>query len=182
MMVPREGQIVIDGIDISTLSSEYIRSQINVVPQDSFVMPGTVRFNLDPQGNISDKELVRSLTRVGLWIMVQSRGGLDENMEASSWSSGQKQLFCMARALLRKRKILILDEATSRFVCLSYYKLNITLCSVDDEAEAIMQEIIDTDFKECTVLSIMHRLKYVERYDRMIVMDCGLVVEDNKPK
>lgn len=109
-----EGSISIDGVDLSTLSHARVRSRINVVPQGPFLLPGTVRFNLDPWGSASDEEVVRALERVRLKAFVDRKGGLDEEVDLESWSGGQKQLLCFARAMLRRSKILILDEAMSR--------------------------------------------------------------------
>lgn len=114
MMAVRHGHIKIDGLDITSLNCEHLRKAINVVPQDPFLMPGTVRFNVDPFGLASDEEMIRALTRVGLWAIVCEQGGLDKAMDTSAWSAGQKQLFCFARAMTKKSKILILDEAMSR--------------------------------------------------------------------
>ncbi|PTB72853.1 P-loop containing nucleoside triphosphate hydrolase protein [Trichoderma longibrachiatum ATCC 18648] len=164
-----EGSISIDGVDLSTLSHARVRSRINVVPQGPFLLPGTVRFNLDPWGSASDEEVVRALERVRLKAFVDRKGGLDEEVDLESWSGGQKQLLCFARAMLRRSKILILDEAMS---------------SVDIETEGIMQEIIDTDFKAagCTVLAVMHRLEHIRRYDKVALLDDGKLLEYGDPK
>ena len=116
MMSIQEGRIKIDGIDLSTMDHESLRGAINVVPQDPFLMPGTIRFNIDPLGLVADEDVIRALNRVKLWSIVESQGGLDKEMETSAWSAGQKQLLCLARALTRRSKILILDEAMSRYV------------------------------------------------------------------
>lgn len=111
----REGKIELDGVDVSTLVPSELRSLINVVSQDAFLMPGSIRLNLDPFGEASDDaEITRSLQKVGLWSLVQDQGGLDREMDVAGWSAGQKQLLCLTRAVIRKSKILILDEAMSR--------------------------------------------------------------------
>jgi ATP-binding cassette, subfamily C (CFTR/MRP), member 1 len=109
-----EGRIIVDELDLSTVPRNELRSRINVIPQDPFFMPGTMRFNLDPHNRISDEDICTALQRVGLWGRVSANGGLDMVLSASEWSVGQRQLICLARALLVESSILVLDEATSR--------------------------------------------------------------------
>ncbi|KAI8306537.1 ABC transporter atnG [Colletotrichum sp. SAR11_59] len=166
----REGKIEIDGVDLSTLVPSELRSCINVVSQDPFLMPGTIRFNIDPLSAVSDDDdnarITQALDRVGLSRHVQEQGGLDVEMDDKAWSAGQKQLLCMARAMLRQCKILILDEAMS---------------SVDSETEAVMQDVVDNEFRDCTVLAVMHRLKHVSRYDAVVLLGDGEVLETGEP-
>ncbi|WYZ45022.1 hypothetical protein EsH8_VIII_000338 [Colletotrichum jinshuiense] len=163
----REGTIELDGVDVSTLLQHELRSCINVVTQDPFLMPGTIRFNIDPLGAVSDDgKLKKALERVGLWKLVEELGGLDKDMDAKAWSAGQKQLFCMARAMLRQCSLLILDEAMS---------------SVDSETESVMQDIVDNEFRDCTVLAVMHRLKHVFRYNTVALLGDGELLEIGEP-
>ncbi|KAK1996035.1 ABC transporter [Colletotrichum falcatum] len=167
MMDVREGRIELDGVDVSTLAPAELRSRINVVSQDPFLVPGTVRVNVDPFGACSgDAEIARALERVGLWDLVQDQGGLDGDVDAGSWSAGQKQLLCLARAMVRRSKLLVLDEAMG---------------SVDTKTESLMQEIVDTEFGDCTVLAVMHRLKHVSRYDRVALLGGGELLEFGEP-
>lgn len=166
MMEKSGGSIVVDGLDIASLSCSDVRSRLNVVPQDPFLMPGTVRFNMDPFKAATDADIAGALRRVRLWDVVSDQGGLDRDMNTEAWSAGQRQLLCLARAMVRKSSILILDEATS---------------SVDEATEAIMQDIIDTEFRNCTVLAVMHRLKHVAKYDKVALLDGGLVAEFDAP-
>ncbi|KAK0615177.1 ABC transporter [Bombardia bombarda] len=174
MIEAQKGKITLDGVDISTLSHAYVRSHvINVVPQDPFLMPGSIRFNLDPLQSLSavpdgEEMMIRALERVGLWAIIKDQhGGLDGEMDETMWSAGQKQLFCLARAMVKKCKVVVLDEAMS---------------SVDSETESVMQEIIDTEFRGCTVLAVMHRLRHVSRYDRVALLDDGALVEFGDPE
>ncbi|XXG98141.1 hypothetical protein Hte_004462 [Hypoxylon texense] len=184
-----QGEVKIDGVDITTVKLANLRARINVVPQDPFFIPGTVRFNIDPfssssssiiasgggsEGRQGDDATMRhALERVGLWSSVSTQGGLDAPLDAAAWSTGQRQLLCLARAMVRQWKkssaggILVLDEAMS---------------SVDEETESTMQEIIDTEFKDCTVLAVMHRLRHVVRsYDVVALLDAGKLLEYGAP-
>ncbi|KAK3319769.1 ABC transporter [Cercophora scortea] len=180
MMDMREGRITLDGVEVAAstsvvthpLSAEEVRPRINVVPQDPFLLPGTtVRFNLNMASGsnaASDEEMIAALQRVGIWDVVKDQGGLDKNVDALSLSAGQKQLMCFARAMLRRGgcEVLVLDEATS---------------SLDSEAEAVVQDIINSEFRDCTVLAVMHRLKHVMAYDQVALMDAGSLVEFDEP-
>ncbi|KAK7450770.1 ABC transporter [Colletotrichum acutatum] len=167
MMQMTKGSIKLDGVDLATVVQDDLRSRINVVSQDPLLVPGTIRFNLDPFGVVSnDGEISRVLEKVGLWHIVSRQGGLDKDVDPAAWSAGEKQLLCLARAMVRKSKVLVLDEAMS---------------SVDAVTESVMQNVIDTEFAGCTVLAVMHRLGHVGHYDKVALLEDGEVLEFGAP-
>ncbi|CAI7588489.1 unnamed protein product [Penicillium discolor] len=162
-----KGTICIDGFDLSDYSRAEARTKLNVITQDPFLVAGTVRFNADPFEEASDDEIISALQKVRLWGKIEKEGGLDMAMKVTTWSQGQKQLLCLARAMVRKGKVLILDEATS---------------SVDNETENFMQEIINTEFSTHTVLAVVHRLRFINNYDRIALLDNGTLMEFDSPE
>jgi ABC-type bacteriocin/lantibiotic exporters, contain an N-terminal double-glycine peptidase domain len=108
------GSITIDGVDISRVSRSHVRSRLNTIPQQAFFLYGTIRLNVNPQGDLEDEIIINSLQAASLWTYIESKGGLDEEMSEDFLSHGQQQLFCLARALCKPSRILIMDESTSR--------------------------------------------------------------------
>ncbi|KAF9945731.1 hypothetical protein BGZ70_003646, partial [Mortierella alpina] len=164
-----KGQIFVDGIDISTLGLYDVRSRFSIIPQDPVLFAGTIRFNLDPLGTKSDQELWQALEDAYLKETVRSlEGGLQAVVleQGENFSVGQRQLICLARALLRKTSLLVLDEATA---------------AIDLETDALVQAIIRQKFAECTILTIAHRINTVMDSDRIMVLHQGKVVEFDSP-
>ena len=111
-----DGSITIDGIDISTIPREQVRSRVIAIPQEPYLLNDTVRVNLDPLGLSDDETIMRTLKKVQLWKTIEMKGGLNVKMDSEFLSHGQRQLLSLARVLLRKSTILVLDEATSKYV------------------------------------------------------------------
>ncbi|XP_066905600.1 multidrug resistance-associated protein 1 [Halyomorpha halys] len=164
-----EGQILIDGIDISKLGLHALRSRLTIIPQDPVLFSGSLRMNLDPFGRYSDQQVWRALELAHLKSFVRGLpAGLQHEVSegGENISVGQRQLICLARALLRKTKILILDEATA---------------AVDLETDDFIQRTIRSEFADCTVLTIAHRINTIMDSDRVLVLDQGRVVEFDSP-
>ncbi|KAF8927534.1 hypothetical protein BGZ58_010336 [Dissophora ornata] len=164
------GKIEIDGVDISILGLVDLRQALAIIPQDPILFAGSVRDNLDPFVEHSDHSLWEALDRAHLKIHIQSLpGGLsfEVSQNGENFSVGQRSLICLARALLRKTKILVLDEATS---------------AVDLETDELIQRTIRTEFKDRTILTIAHRIKTVMDSDKILVLDQGKVVEFDTPE
>ncbi|KAK4204615.1 P-loop containing nucleoside triphosphate hydrolase protein [Triangularia verruculosa] len=160
------GRITVDGVDLAGFLPNEIAARLNVVPQEPFFLPGSVRFNFNPRGELPDAAIEEAIRKVGLWEKLDGNKGLDTELAASEWSHGERQLLCLARALTSPSKILILDEATS---------------SVDDETETIMQGVIDCEFKAQTVIAVVHRFKHIHKFDRVAVLKKGVLVECDSP-
>ncbi|EGD79314.1 ABC transporter [Salpingoeca rosetta] len=164
-----EGTINIDGVDVTKLPLSHVRRKISVIPQDPTLFSGTVRYNLDPFEQYSDADLWAALETVQLKEKVQQMdGGLEGHVQeqGSNFSVGQKQLICLARALLKRNKILVIDEATAH---------------VDDATDRLIQHTLRREFKDCTVLTIAHRLHTIMDSDMIAVMDAGRLVEYDQP-
>eukprot|EP00897_Mesotaenium_endlicherianum_P000582 jgi/Mesen1/10524/ME000083S10028 len=182
IMELKSGRIVIDGVDVSTLGLHDLRSRLALVPQDPVVFSGSVRDNLDPfreaeaaggagagAGAGGDVALWEALERAGLRAFVEALPGkLDAEITegGSNLSTGQRQLMCMGRALLRKTRILVLDEATS---------------NVDGTTDAIIQATIRDAFRHCTVLTIAHRLHTIIDSDKVLLLEDGRLAESGTP-
>ncbi|XP_068923158.1 ATP-binding cassette sub-family C member 2 [Petaurus breviceps papuanus] len=163
------GQITIDGLDIATIGLHDLRNKLTIIPQDPILFTGTLRMNLDPFNKYLDEEVWKALELAHLKPFVEglAQGLSYEVSEAGdNFSVGQRQLLCLGRALLRKSKILILDEATA---------------AVDLETDNLIQATIRKEFSDCTVITIAHRLHTIMDSDRVMVLDSGKIVEYDSP-
>ncbi|KAG2237662.1 P-loop containing nucleoside triphosphate hydrolase protein [Thamnidium elegans] len=180
------GSIVIDGIDIKELGTEDLRSNLTIIPQDPTLFSGTLRTNMDPFDQFKDEDIFTALRRVHLLPNQESSDTiasdvtLDEEVNSNvfesldtavteggkNFSQGQRQLLCLARALLKSSRIVLMDEATA---------------SVDFETDKAIQKTISTEFADSTILCIAHRLHTVIEYDRILVLDQGQIIEFDSP-
>lgn len=160
-----DGSVTIDAIDTKTISLDSLRTNISIIPQDPVLFSETVRYNLDPFHLYSDEAIWSALEEVKLRTSIDrldymvTEGG-------SNFSVGQRQLICLARAILRNNKILVLDEATA---------------NVDPQTDALIQQTIRDKFQKCTVLTVAHRLHTVMDSDRIMVMEAGSIREFDHP-
>lgn len=172
---PVRGSIVIDGMDISKLGLHDLRESVAIIPQEPTLFHGTVRTNLDPLERYSDETLIQALAQVGLSSDAEQQAShsaapLDLQSKitggGANLSTGQRQLLSLARALVRKTKIVLIDEATA---------------SVDYQMDLKIQNILRGSLQDCTVVAIAHRISTIIGYDRVIVMGSGKVMEFDDP-
>ncbi|KAF7340454.1 Multidrug resistance-associated ABC transporter protein [Mycena venus] len=172
--IPTEGSIMYDGIETSALNLDALRSSITIIPQVPELLAGSLRANLDPFGQYDDAELNYALRAAGLFAlqseMDEGRITLDSaiSLGGSNLSIGQRQIFALARAIVRKSKILILDEATS---------------AIDYTTDSIIQNSLRTELRgDVSLITVAHRLQTVMDADKIMVLDAGRIVEFNSPK
>ncbi|KAJ6656004.1 hypothetical protein lerEdw1_004589 [Lerista edwardsae] len=164
-----QGEILIDGLNIATIGLHDLRFKVTIIPQDPILFSGSLRMNLDPFDQYSEEDVWTALELAHLKSFVSA---LPDKLQhecaegGENLSVGQRQLVCLARALLRKSKILVLDEATA---------------AVDLETDNLIQATIRTQFEGCTVLTIAHRLNTIMDYARVIVLEKGEIVECGSP-
>ncbi|EHA25711.1 hypothetical protein ASPNIDRAFT_190013 [Aspergillus niger ATCC 1015] len=190
------GRILVDGVDLASVSRDLVRERIIALPQDACLLPGSVRFNLDPREERGEEEIVDVLREVGLWevllemveaeekkdevqeriaapgdtpppVPIKNSDVLNAPMPTTAISHGQRQLICLARAALRRSTILVLDEPTA---------------AVDVETDAMMQRIIRSRFASHTIITVAHRLDTIMDFDRIAVIDAGRLAEWGTPK
>ncbi|XP_026426274.1 ABC transporter C family member 10-like [Papaver somniferum] len=169
LVEPVGGKIIIDDIDISTIGLHDLRSRLGIIPQDPTLFNGTVRYNLDPISQHTDQEIWEVLGKCQLRETVQEKEkGLDSSVQQDgvNWSMGQRQLFFLGRALLRRSQILVLDEATA---------------SIDSATDYILQKTMRTEFEKCTVITVGHRIPTVMDSTMVLGISDGKIVEYDEP-
>ncbi|KAL2245236.1 UNVERIFIED_CONTAM: ABC transporter C family member 3 [Sesamum indicum] len=166
---PTVGQILIDGVNISSIGLHDLRSRLSIIPQDPTMFEGTVRSNLDPLEEYTDEQIWEALDKCQLGDEVRKKAGkldsaVSENGE--NWSVGQRQLVCLGRVLLKKSKVLVLDEATA---------------SVDTATDNLIQQTLKQHFTDSTVITIAHRITSVLDSDMVLLLDNGRIKEYDSP-
>jgi ATP-binding cassette subfamily C (CFTR/MRP) protein 1 len=170
-----EGKVEIDGVDIAQIDLQKLREKVTVIPQDPTLFTGSLRFNLDPFDTVTDEKILMLLNEAGLSDLLARSDNADAdergiNMKITeggkNLSAGERQLICICRAILRKNRIVVLDEATA---------------NIDVITEQKIQRLIDAEFKGSTVVTIAHRLNTIIRSDYVLVLSRGQLVEYDTP-
>ncbi|CAG9817751.1 unnamed protein product [Phaedon cochleariae] len=158
-----DGQIYIDDVETKTLSLTFLRRHISIIPQDPITFSGTVRQNIDPLDEFTDDDIWKTIQKLNLNNIIPN---LEMRLEDTNLSSGEKQLICLARAIIHKNKIVVLDEATA---------------NMDPETEFLIQKTIVENFSACTVFIIAHRLQSILDCHKVMVLERGEIVEYEDP-
>ena len=163
------GEIFIDGVDISTLPKEKLQSALVPISQNPLVIPGSIRENLalGITSTIDDSAMVFALKEVGLWSQIRDHGGLSANIDTTNLSNGQRQILCIARAILFPGRIIIMDEPTAGF---------------DEHTERLATGLLREKLKGRTIISITHQINTVMDSDLVMVMKHGTVSELGAPQ
>ncbi|CAG2111882.1 unnamed protein product [Medioppia subpectinata] len=170
LIEPTAGTVTIDGVDCSTIGLHDLRSRLTIIPQDPALFSGSLRYNLDPLVQYSDRKIWRALKSAHLKTFVESlERGLNHEIaeNGQNLSAGQKQLVCLARALLRRTRVLVLDEATA---------------AIDMKTDDKIQQIIRKEFQFSTIITIAHRLNTIIDYNLVIVLNNGSIAESGTPE
>jgi ATP-binding cassette subfamily C (CFTR/MRP) protein 1 len=161
------GTITVDGVDLKTVPRDLIRSRLTTVPQDPFLLTGSLRLNMNPSSTLSDETIIAVMVKVNLWGLLEIRGGLDSEMKDQPLSQGQRQILCLARVILNSTgKILILDEPTS---------------NMDMATDQQIRELLRQEFPDHTTIIISHRVESIMNSDKICVMDDGQMVDFGSP-
>lgn len=166
MLELQSGDIQIDGVSLQTCPRETMRQRVTVVPQDAVLFRGSVFDNVAGFSAANDRDVLDALDKVELRGYVESRGGLDAQIDEVALSAGQRQLVCLARAIVMKRQIVLLDEVSS---------------NVDDKTDELMQRVVRTEFTDCTVIAVAHRVHTLLDFDKIAVFEHGRVAEWDTP-
>ncbi|CAK8574999.1 unnamed protein product [Lathyrus sativus] len=169
LVEPSRGDILIDGMNICSMGLKDLRMKLSIIPQDPTLFKGSIRTNLDPLGLYSDDDIWKAIEKCQLKETISKLPSLLDSSvsdEGGNWSLGQRQLFCLGRVLLKRNKILVLDEATA---------------SIDSATDAILQRVIRQEFEECTVITVAHRVPTVIDSDMVMVLSYGKLMEYDEP-
>ncbi|MED6217530.1 ATP-binding cassette sub- C member 8 [Stylosanthes scabra] len=169
LVEPAGGDILIDGINVCSIGLKDLRMKLSIIPQEPTLFKGSIRTNLDPLGLYTDDEIWKALEKCQLKATISVLPNLLDSSvsnEGENWSVGQRQLFCLGRVLLKRNRILVLDEATA---------------SIDSATDVILQRVIRQEFSECTVITVAHRVPTVIDSDMVMVLSYGKLIEYDEP-
>ena len=169
ILEPFQGTIYIDDEDITKIGLDLLRKNITIIPQDPCLMEGTLKYNIDPFNVVDNEEIISVLKKIGFEYTENDDIILDRKIEQSgtNLSVGEKQLICICRAILRKTKIIVMDEATA---------------SIDMTTEEKIQNALEYALNNCTVITVAHRIKTIINYDKILVLNNGEILEFDSPK
>jgi ABC-type multidrug transport system fused ATPase/permease subunit len=169
-----QGEIFINNMNIKKIPLKELRRNLGIVPQEPKIFSGTLKFNLDPMNNYTDFEINNAIDEVGLFKLMEENGrDISQKLElklkenGGNLSLGEKQLICLARIFLRKNKIVIMDEATS---------------NIDNKTDIIIQNAVNKIFKDSTLITIAHKIPDLNKYDKIMILDDGYLIEFDTPK
>ena len=162
LIEPHSGTIHIDDKDYMLYTAKAIRRSISTSPQSSLIFYGSIRENLDPLNIYSSYQLISTLEMLGLKSVLDKELDDTEFGKNHNLSIGEKQLFCLARIILKKTKIVLIDEGTS---------------SMDPHTDQLIQDTIQKELNECTILTISHRLNTIKNYEYILIVDSGMMIE-----
>ena len=168
ILEPLEGTIYIDNVDIRNIGLDILRKNITIIPQDPCLFEGTLKFNIDPFDEVDNSIIIKILKDIGFEYTESDNDIINKMIEqnGNNLSVGEKQLICIARALIRKSKIIVMDEATA---------------NIDIKTEEKIQKALKFVLDNCTVITVAHRIKTIINYDKILVLDNGKIVEFDKP-